>query len=162
MNMIFLGFKRAYYGTLRGTRKGLALLGLTAARFDLLVAVRDQVRVQRELQRLLGVAASTLSEMLGAIEKLGWISRGRVESDRRYLVVELTKKGREALTRGEEWSGYGGKGFDVALPFVEIPGRDGCWFDFFWPNMHVWDEALARMVARFGNLGTYPAWHPED
>jgi DNA-binding MarR family transcriptional regulator len=58
MHVIYFGLKRAFHGTLRVTRRALARLGLTPARFDMLyiVAKEGSSLLQRELQRALGVA----------------------------------------------------------------------------------------------------------
>jgi DNA-binding MarR family transcriptional regulator len=101
MHVIFFGLKRAFHGTLRVTRSALANLGLTAARFDLLyiVAKEGKILLQRELQRALGVAASTVSRMLTSLEKLGLVRRGPCEEDLRKRYVELTKAGRRCVFR---------------------------------------------------------------
>jgi DNA-binding MarR family transcriptional regulator len=99
MHLVFFGLKRAFHGTLRVTRSALASLGLTAARFDLLyiVAKEGKLLLQRELQRALGVAASTVSRMLTSLEKLGLVRRGPSEDDLRQRYVELTKAGRRCV-----------------------------------------------------------------
>src|SRR5262245_56031541 len=99
MNMIFFGLKRAYYGTLVGTRKPLRKLGITAARFDVLMGIKNKNwSFQRDLRRMLAVCAATLTEMLQAIEKLGWIERTE-NDDRRYKMVRLTDAGLEMIAK---------------------------------------------------------------
>jgi DNA-binding MarR family transcriptional regulator len=100
MNAIAFGAKRAFHGFLRFTRQPFASVGLTAARFDMLLAIRGSVRndepfigiMQCELRRVLGVTAGVVSRMLGALEKLGLVQRARGD-DRRYNGVWLTEKG---------------------------------------------------------------------
>ena len=99
MNKLFFGLKRAYYGTLRLTRRALKCLGLTSARFDLLY-ILDKARgemTQRALQRALGVAASTVSRMLASLEKLDLVTREIMLDDHRRNWVELTSEGRRRV-----------------------------------------------------------------
>jgi DNA-binding MarR family transcriptional regulator len=101
MHNVFFGLKRAYHGTLRVTRRALARLGLTAARFDLL-HILDKAggeMPQRELQRALGVAASTVSRMLSSLEDLGLVDREIMLEDYRRTWVELTRAGRRCVRR---------------------------------------------------------------
>jgi hypothetical protein len=71
-------------------------MGLTAARFDLLFALKLESRRrmrQRELQRTLGVSRTTVSRMLASLEKLGLVERSVDPKDRRRKWVALTKHG---------------------------------------------------------------------
>jgi DNA-binding MarR family transcriptional regulator len=89
------------------TRKPLASLGLTAARFDLLYALlsregSDLIRYgtrQSELRGKLGVCASVVSRMLASLEAVGWVTRRRLQqgSDRRQCWVMLTAGGRQRI-----------------------------------------------------------------
>ena len=100
MNGIAFATKRAFHGFLRFTRKGFASVGLTAARFDMLLAIRGSMHgddevggiMQCELPRALGVTAGVVSRMLKALEKLGLVQRARGD-DRRYKGVWLSAKG---------------------------------------------------------------------
>jgi DNA-binding MarR family transcriptional regulator len=101
MNVVFFSLKRAYHGTLRVTRRVLARLGLTAARFDLLYIVKKfggPMR-QRQLQRELGVTAPTVSRMLASLDALGLVEREVLQQDRRCRYVRLTKTGRQCVLR---------------------------------------------------------------
>ncbi len=105
MDRIFFGLKRAYHSSLRIARCDFKELGLTAARMDVLYAV-DKARTaklplwQSQLRRILGYTArSTMTEMLRALEMLGWTRRKRSERDARQREVELTAAGREQLAR---------------------------------------------------------------
>jgi len=102
MNAIAFGTKRAFHGFLRVARRPLASMGLTAARFDLLAAIYDtrvikdpslNGMLQSELRRQLGVTAPVVTRMLQALQALGFVTRRRVDSDRRQLWVELTSIG---------------------------------------------------------------------
>ncbi len=101
MHAIFFGLKRAYHGSLRVTRRALARLGLTAARFDLLYILHNTSPglPQRGLQHVLGVTAPTVSRMLGSLEELGLIARERDQEDRRQRYVTLTEEGRRRVVK---------------------------------------------------------------
>jgi len=104
MDRIFFGLKRAFHSSLRVARRDFKELGLTAARMDLLYALDRAGRKKRpvwqsQLRRILGYTArSTLTEMLGALEVLGWTRRKRSLRDGRQREVELTRAGRAKLT----------------------------------------------------------------
>ncbi|MDR0434761.1 MAG: MarR family transcriptional regulator [Gracilibacteraceae bacterium] len=70
--------------TVRGQGRILAVLKL-----------RDGVST-KDLSYLLGVAVSSLNELLSKLEKNGYISREPSEQDKRVMLVWLTEKGREA------------------------------------------------------------------
>jgi DNA-binding MarR family transcriptional regulator len=120
MNTTFFGLKRAYHGTLRLTRRVLARLGLTAARFDLLhiVLKHGQFMVQRDLREALGVAAPTVSRMLASLEELGLLRRQPLEEDLRQRSITLTKIGRQSIQRALRHlvrSGFAKLALDSAL-----------------------------------------------
>ena len=105
MNAIFFGVKRAFHGILRVTRRPLASLGLTAARFDMLHALLkchsdcEPYRCeQSELRRTLGVTAPTVSRMLRSLEALGLVTRRRPEfGDQRQRLIALTEAGLQCI-----------------------------------------------------------------
>jgi DNA-binding MarR family transcriptional regulator len=120
MHAIFFGLKRAHHGTLRITRAHLTKLGLTAARFDLLYAVRETRRgiVQSTLRRVLGVCRATVSRMLASLEELGLVRRKVLSTDRRKRLVELTTRGRSCIAfahRQLTRSGWASLAVDSAL-----------------------------------------------
>ncbi|MDP9036795.1 MAG: MarR family transcriptional regulator, partial [Myxococcota bacterium] len=92
MNAIFFGTKRAFQSCLRLMRPYLAQLGLTAARFDMLTAIwrHPYGLLQRELRKMLGVTAPTISRMLRSLEQLGLVRRERGIRDTRQRHVTLT------------------------------------------------------------------------
>ena len=101
MHPITFGTKRAYHGFLRLTRRAFASVGLTAARYDLLLALRGSVRheshveegiAQRGLPLILGVSKSVVSRMVKALVGLGLVARCR-SFDRRYRELFITEKG---------------------------------------------------------------------
>jgi DNA-binding MarR family transcriptional regulator len=158
MNTIFFGLKRAYHGTLRLTRRALARLGLTAARFDLLHIVLKHGRfmVQRDLREALGVAAPTVSRMLASLEELGLLQRQPLEDDLRQRTVTLTKAGRKCIHRALRHfvrSGYAKLAVDSAL----CPDD---WYDdrACVRATSVLDTTLQRLREAYGDVATtdYP------
>jgi DNA-binding MarR family transcriptional regulator len=126
MNAVFFGLKRTYHSTLRVFRRALASLGLTAARFDLLyILLKERGLLQRELQRALGVAASTVSRMLGSLEELGLVVRHLDEDDCRRRHVELTKEGRRSVIRAARLLIHSGL-VDLTIDSALSPNR---WYD---------------------------------
>jgi DNA-binding MarR family transcriptional regulator len=165
MNAIFFASKRAYHGVLRVTRRPLQVLGLTAARFDMMYALMPwdssgpSHLFQSELRALLGVSAPTVSRMLASLEKLGWISRRPDCVDRRQREVSLTEAGLAciraayraivrasmrllymAMTFGERWSANA-----AFVPMCEL------------------EAYLTCLRREYGDSATlaYP-WHPDD
>jgi DNA-binding MarR family transcriptional regulator len=106
-------------------------MGLTAARFDMLYAVKE-VRNgvdQRNLQQRLGVGRSTVSRMLASLEQLGLVKRIVAGHDRRRKVVRLTTRGRWRIAfahRSLTLSGWAQLALDSALVGE---GRDDGWCD---------------------------------
>jgi DNA-binding MarR family transcriptional regulator len=124
MNANFFGLKRAFHGTLRITRRALAKLGLTAARFDLLYALPHDPRRydggtwQSALRRTLGVSRPTVSRMLVSLEGLGLVGRERARDDGRQYVVKLTSRGRALIRKAVRHfidSGWAQLALDSAL-----------------------------------------------
>ncbi len=132
MHAIFFGLKRAHHGTLRITRDVLATMGLTAARFDMLYAVKRRRRrgiLQSALQRALGVCRATVSRMLASLEELRLVTRKVYEQDRRQRLVELTTLGRWRIAfahRHITRSGWAQLAVDSALGGE---GREHLWCD---------------------------------
>ncbi len=119
LDPVFFTIKRAYYATLRLTRRALRAMGLTAARFDVLDALyrlgTGCAHYQSDLRRGLGVARATISEMMRALETIGLVSRRRVG---REVIVALTAEGRRRVRRayyGLVLVGHVGFALDGAL-----------------------------------------------
>jgi DNA-binding MarR family transcriptional regulator len=127
MHVIFFGLKRAFHGTLRITRRALARLGLTPARFDMLyiVAKEGSSLMQRELQRALGVTAATVSRMLTSLEELGLVEREVMEEDHRCRNVVLTKAGRRCVFKAARWLIHSGN-IQLMVDSALSPDR---WYD---------------------------------
>ena len=95
MQSLLFGLKRGYQSALRLSRWVLEDFGLTPARYDLLHALRARKygMGQTHLVKVLGVARSTVSEMLGSLEELGFVRREIDPSDRRRKIVWITEEG---------------------------------------------------------------------
>jgi DNA-binding MarR family transcriptional regulator len=169
MDAIFFGLKRAFHGTLRIARPMLNSLGLTAARFDLLYALRGSHptfgKYQSQLRKKLGVTRPTVSRMLRSLEELGLVDRQRSRLDRRQLDVRLTDEGRALIRRAHRAltkSGWPTLALDSALGATSIENR---WFDpmHCLIETHRLDGALGKLRTTFGDFASldYP-WHPQD
>ena len=138
MHAIFFGLKRAHHGTLRITRDVIAGMGLTAARFDMLWAIKQRKHgmIQSSLQRALGVCRATISRMLRSLEELGLVTRTAYPHDRRTRLVHLTTLGRWRIGfayRHITASGWAQLAVDSAL------GAEG--------SAHRWCDQTACIVA---------------
>ncbi|HTB74187.1 MAG TPA: MarR family transcriptional regulator [Polyangiaceae bacterium] len=149
MHRIFFGLKRAHHGTLRVTRTVLAAMGLTAARFDLLYAVKKVRRgmIQSALRKVLGVSRATVSRMLASLEELGLVRRTPYEGDRRQKFVALTGKGWWRISRAHRHftrSGWAQLAIDSAL--------SGKYDDHRWCNEAACAEANGALHAMLENF----------
>ena len=79
----------------------LARDGLTLPMYRVLAALAEQVTPQRlgELAALTSVEASTLSRLLGNMQRMGLVTRGRPETNQRSLAVDLAPRGIELAAR---------------------------------------------------------------
>ena len=97
MDDLLFALKRAHLAGNRFAWRLLMKIGLTPARFDLmriLYGYRDFSLAQSTLRKRLGVARATISRMLCALEKLGWVERRVDPFDRRTRYVTLSYKAR--------------------------------------------------------------------
>jgi len=118
MDAVNFSIKRAHLALNRLGRTLLRPFGLTPARFDLMYACDGGV-TQSELWRRLEVVRSVVSEMLGALEKLGWVERVRAGRTR---LVRLTAEGRalfEKLLAEYVQSGDVGAWVDHAIELID-------------------------------------------
>lgn len=58
---------------------------------------KQGVMTQKELQKELDIQSGSLSEVLGKLEKKGWIERRQNEADKRNVDVMITKRGEEEI-----------------------------------------------------------------
>lgn len=171
MHAIFFGIKRAWHGCLRITRSILAAMGLTAARFDLLYALREGLgTTQVRLRKALGVNRTTISRMLCSLEALGLIARERPHyGDRRTWKVELTEKGERRMRiaiRELIGSGSAKLAVDSAIagnpwrgqPAVDCHDDTACFV-----GCEVMDSYLRSIRTAYGDSATLSyRWHPDD
>ena len=165
MNAIFFSCKRAFHRILAVTRRPLACIGLTAARFDMLYQVHQcrsmgGVR-QSDLRRALGVSAPTVSRMLRSLEDLGLVTRECDFVDTRQRWVRLTALGlrriKRACRRLITW-GAAQLVVDCVLTYNEAHIPDACF-----AAMCNADEVLRAIRTGLGDTAKvhYP-WHPDD
>jgi DNA-binding MarR family transcriptional regulator len=93
---------------------------LSLSQYSLLLglAERDQARVQ-ELASDAGVAASTATRILDALERRGLVRRSRSRADRRSVSVALTERGREVFAEQQDWIHRRERAFYASLPEEE-------------------------------------------
>ena len=100
MDAVFFAAKRAHYAGVAFMRPLVREVGLTPARFDLLSAIDGLLlKTQKALRAVLGVARSTLSEMMAPLERDGFVQRVPCWWDMRTKILVLTALGRAALAR---------------------------------------------------------------
>ena len=86
----FQGFKE--HSSYRGQGRILSIL-------------KDQPEISRkELEDQLGISRQGLNELLGKLEKSGFVVRLPSPSDRRALLIQLTEQGRVAAEENEEYT----------------------------------------------------------
>ena len=143
MHRAIWAVKRAHWWTWMAARKLLrekssdrAKVALTPARFDVLFALLERGKMmQRSLRKVLGVVASTISEMLKDLEARGLVVRGPRSKAGRS--VELTAKGKVALDHS--WWPYYGVDDVVATAFGDDRGAD-------WDvRMLLWERTCRRL-----------------
>jgi DNA-binding MarR family transcriptional regulator len=161
MHGIYFSLKRTYHRFLATTRRPLACYGLTAARLDLLYALSgvEFLRSQRELERVLGVSAPTVSRMLKSLEELGFVERCPAIHDARRRIVALTYEGRQIVRRALRDIVHSGA---IELVVESVIAR--CAFAIArFAEIYELDATLRRARSRLGDVATlvYP-WHPDD
>jgi DNA-binding MarR family transcriptional regulator len=167
MNAHFFCLKRAYHGFLRVTRRPLQVVGLTAARYDMMYALKQRHHqgyfvpmLQSELRKKLGVNASVVSRMLRSLERLGLLTRKRPErGDKRQRQITLTEKGLACIR-------YAYQAFrrsSVRLLCIAIAlGKYGKPVDTFF-RMLMFEDYLLGMRHTYGDTAAlHYFWHPDD
>ncbi|HEX8975627.1 MAG TPA: MarR family winged helix-turn-helix transcriptional regulator [Solirubrobacteraceae bacterium] len=93
---------------------------LTLSQYGLLQALsaRRAARV-RELAVEAGIAPSTATRILDALERRAIVRRSRAADDRRGVTVSLTDTGRQALARQDAWLRGRQRAFYDGLPAIE-------------------------------------------
>ena len=109
---------------------------LTPARFDVLFVLEERGKMmQRSLRRVLNVVGSTMSEMLGDLEKRGLVVRGK--RSRAGRSVEITKRGRDAIS-------------DSFFAYMEVDEVIGSAFGVAWSadaceRLLIWERMCRRV-----------------
>jgi DNA-binding MarR family transcriptional regulator len=165
MHSIMFGLKRAYWGSLKPTRKRLTKLGLTAARFDMLYILRrGHPTAQSSITRRLGVTPPVVSRMLKSLRELDLVTRQRGWGDRREWIVALTARGRTTIRRAIDAFIHSRRAQHIveraicpAMPAG--PARE----DAALFAMDTLESLLDRLREGFRAGGTlYYPWHPDD
>ena len=101
----------------RGGRTRERERALTLSQYGLLqpLAQSDGARV-RELAEQAGIAPSTATRILDALERRGIVDRTRSAGDRRGVSVTLTAAGRDALRDEDDWLRAREREFYAQLP----------------------------------------------
>jgi DNA-binding MarR family transcriptional regulator len=167
MHAAFFGLKRAYWGSLRVTRKTLREMGLTAARFDLLYMLWESPnapRRQKTITRSLGVTAPVVSRMLRSLRELGLVVRARDPGDRRGWLISLTRGGLERIAKAVRHfirRRHGWRHVERGLcpEMAEGPKRKDAALWLMWQLEALLDR-LREGFAAGGSL--YYPWHPDD
>ena len=120
MDDVFFQMKRSHLAVNRWALLKLREFGVTPARFDLMrmIYFRNYRWAQSELRSALGVARATISVMVRALVKLGWITREVNRWDRRTRDCVLTYEGRRivaSVMSALVWPKVIAKVVDVAL-----------------------------------------------
>jgi hypothetical protein len=109
---------------------------LTPARFDVLFVLEERGKMmQRSLRHVLNVVGSTMSEMLGDLEKSGLVVRGR--RSRAGRSVEISKRGRDAVSHS--FIAY----MEVDLAIGDAFG--GAWFGGSCARLLIWERVCRRV-----------------
>lgn len=104
----------------RGARAADPDRGLTLSQYGLLEPLADRADARvSELAEQAGIAPSTASRILDALERRGIVARKREARDRRGVAVALTRAGAEVLSREHEWLRARQRDFYKSLPTDE-------------------------------------------
>jgi DNA-binding MarR family transcriptional regulator len=120
--------------------------GLTLSQYGLLevLTTRPVARVQ-ELAGHAGIAPSTATRILDALERRGIVQRVRSTEDRRAVAVTLTDVGRRLLGDEQEWLRGRQRAFYESLPPAE---------------QELAPDLLLRLAALIDDLAAGPASQP--
>lgn len=114
--------RRAYQVAESIFDREFAILGLTMAQYDVLLALASISALdQSALARVLGLDPSNAAAVVTRLLKRGLISRTRHASDRRKIALALSKSGQVALRRGKERATTVSRLFVAPVEPLEIP-----------------------------------------
>jgi DNA-binding MarR family transcriptional regulator len=162
MHAVIFSIKRAFHTSTWNLRRRLKNYRLTPSRFDILHVLdkRGGFVLQSVLRRILGVTAPTVSVMVRAIAKLGFLRCQPGVIDERQVVITITEMGRDVYKRVVR---------DLIKPGIiaqlvrrcvsHEPNNPDVWF----PDLDAFDTTLTRMKRHLKDKSTllYP-WHPDD
>jgi DNA-binding MarR family transcriptional regulator len=104
----------------RGARANDPDGGLTLSQYGLLEPLADRAGARvSELAEEAGIAPSTASRILDALERRGIVARRRDAGDRRGVAIALTPKGERVLCSEHEWLRARQRDFYASLPAEE-------------------------------------------
>ena len=175
MHHILASLKRASLLSLAQQREWLAPYGITPARYEMLFVIshtdawlgKVHFCRQSDIWRQLGVSPVTVSKMLRALEKLGFVRRARsIARDRRQVYVELTRKARGLLRKVHQrvirpgvvfvaiCSIFANKERDVGmftvyLDFIRERFHDPATFHYPWCDLTTHPNRLRRRLPGF-------------
>lgn len=152
MHRVFFSVKRVHLRIVEVSKTLVRSFDLTPARFDMMRIVlvhAPQGVSQGRIRALLGVSATTVSRMLVALEKLGFITRHQWEHDARQLVVTLTELGRERVTNAMHALVERGAAERMARRGVDADAKAAV------PRLRVLHRALASMRRIYGDQAAF-------
>ena len=159
MHRVFFSVKRVHLRIVETSKCLVQRFGLTPARFDMMRIVlvhAPQGISQTRIRALLGVSATTVSRMLVALERLGFIERHAWAYDTRRLIVTLTELGKKRVSDAMEAL--------VERPTAERMARRGVDFHpkVAVPRLRVLQRALASMRRVYGDDAAFAdPWRTE-
>lgn len=95
VNTIDYYLKTAWQSVANSYNHAAAKVGLTQASGYVLINIKKEGTAVSQIASLLGVRSTSLSRMLSAMEKQGWIYREASAKDKRSVKVFLTELGLE-------------------------------------------------------------------
>jgi len=164
MHSILFSVKRTFHKSVWFGRFLLKDYLLTPSRFDILYIVRKHAGGKRiwqsRIREILGIAGPTLSRMIKALLKLGFIRRERSQFDRRQFDISLTRFGRAMLEHATRTIIDSGIITSAIVHFIcddwQCPATTLRQVDEV-------DTHLKHMRERLLDSATlYYPWHPED
>jgi DNA-binding MarR family transcriptional regulator len=104
----------------RGAPTAASGTRLTLSQYSLLLPLSgtETARVS-DLAAEAGIAPSTATRILDALERRAMVRRERAVQDRRGVMVTLTTEGRDALSRQDDWMRARRLAFFAELPLAE-------------------------------------------
>ncbi len=92
-----VGLRRLWASIVRGMRQGESVAGLHLQQFWVLVLTRTSPLRMSEIAQALETSQANVTGLVDRLERDGYVTRVRAESDRRVVQVGITDKGLEIL-----------------------------------------------------------------